>query len=143
MVIIAGYETELNETFFRVNPGMYSRFMWKFVINKYEPKELMEIFTKKVLEYEWTFSEEYLQETNTVRIAWFKDNKDHFLNYGRDMELLFSYVKIAHAQRIFGKDPDLRKKITREDLEKGLELFLENKLTTCSKKDMTPMGMYI
>ena len=139
MVIIAGYETELNDTFFRVNPGMYSRFMWKFVIDKYEPKELMEIFTKKVLEYEWTFSE----ETNTVQLAWFKKNKEHFLNYGRDMELLFSYVKIAHAQRIFGKDADLRKKITREDLEKGLELFLENKVTSSNKKTMTPMGMYI
>ena len=148
MVIIAGYETELNETFFRINAGMQSRFMWKFVIEKYEPKQLMDIFSKKVSENGWCFSEEYMEETEKTRTAWFKKNKEHFPNYGRDMELLFSYVKIGHAQRIFGKELVLRKKITREDLEKGLELFLENKASSTSGSESRglgglPMGMYI
>ena len=146
MVIIAGYEKELNETFFRINAGMQSRFMWKFVIDKYEPKQLMDIFAKKVFENGWCFSEEYVEETEKNRTAWFKKNKEHFLNYGRDMELLFSYVKISHAQRIFGKDPVIRKKLTREDLEKGLELFLENKASSGSESrglGGLPMGMYI
>jgi hypothetical protein len=145
MVIIAGYEKELNETFFQINTGMQSRFMWKFVIEKYEPKQLMDIFAKKVLENGWTFSEEFLEEKEKDWTAWFKKNKEHFPNYGRDMELLFSYVKIGHAQRIFGKDLVLRKKITKEDLEKGLELFLENKAsaTSGSESRSLPMGMYI
>jgi replication-associated recombination protein RarA len=147
MVIIAGYEKELNETFFRINAGMQSRFMWKFVIEKYEPKQLMDIFTKKVLENEWSFSEKYLEETEKDRTTWFKKNKEHFPNYGRDMELLFSYVKIAHAQRIFGKDAVLRKRLTREDLEKGLEFFLENKASSSGSESKglggLPMGMYI
>ena len=148
MVIIAGYETELNETFFRINAGMQSRFMWKFVIDKYEPKQLMDIFAKKVAENGWCFCDEYQKETEKNRTVWFKKNKEHFPNYGRDMELLFSYVKIGHAQRIFGKDIVLRKKITREDLEKGLELFLENKASSTSGSESRgfgglPMGMYI
>lgn len=144
MVIIAGYETELNETFFRINAGMQSRFMWKFVIEKYEPKQLMDIFAKKVLENGWTFSEEYMAEKEKDRTAWFKKNKEHFPNYGRDMELLFSYVKIGHAQRIFGKDLVLRKKVTKEDLEKGLELLLENKASADKTESRgLPMGMYI
>lgn len=149
MVIIAGYEKELNETFFRINAGMQSRFMWKFVIDKYEPKHLMDIFTKKVLESGWCFSEkENENEKEKDRMTWFKKNKEHFPNYGRDMELLFSYVKIGHAQRIFGKDIVLRKKITREDLEKGLEFFLENKASSTSGSESRglgglPMGMYI
>lgn len=146
MVIIAGYEKELNETFFRINTGMQSRFMWKFVIDKYEPRELMDILAKKVAENGWIFSEEYLQEPEKQRIAWFRKNKDHFPNYGRDMEVLFSYMKISHAQRIFGKDLDLRKKITRDDLENGLNLLLENKQSSDSSSiDLKglPMGMYI
>jgi SpoVK/Ycf46/Vps4 family AAA+-type ATPase len=154
MVIIAGYETELNETFFRINAGMQSRFMWKFTIDKYEPKQLMDIFAKKVLENGWSFSEEYMEEKEKEKekeknqVLWFKKNKEHFPNYGRDMELLFSYVKIGHAQRIFGKELVLRKKITKEDLEKGLELFLENKASSKSGSESNrfgglPMGMYI
>ena len=148
MVIIAGYEKELNETFFRINAGMQSRFMWKFVIDKYEPRELMDILAKKVAENGWSFSEEYLQEPEKQRIAWFRKNKDHFPNFGRDMEVLFSYIKISHAQRIFGKDLDLRKKITRDDLENGLNLLLENKQSADSSnpfKDSKglPIGMYI
>jgi hypothetical protein len=144
MVIIAGYEKELNETFFRINTGMQSRFMWKFVIDKYEPKELMDILAKKVAENGWIFSEEYLQEPEKQRIAWFRKNKDHFPNYGRDMEVLFSYIKISHAQRIFGKDLVLRKKITRDDLENGLNLLLENKQSSSSDSSKElPMGMYV
>jgi SpoVK/Ycf46/Vps4 family AAA+-type ATPase len=143
MVIIAGYENELNETFFRINPGMQSRFMWKFVIDKYEPKQLMDIFAKKVRENEWLFSDEYLEEPEKQRILWFRKNKEHFPNYGRDMELLFSYVKICHAQRIFGKNPEIRKKLSKEDLEKGLELFIENKASNTKGLREIPMGMYL
>ena len=48
MVIIAGYEKELEENFFSVNQGLNSRFIWRYNIEKYSAKELMEIFIKKV-----------------------------------------------------------------------------------------------
>ena len=41
--IIAGYRDELDKTFFRINPGLRSRFNTKFHIEKYSPIELSNI----------------------------------------------------------------------------------------------------
>lgn len=122
MVIIAGYEDDLNNSFFKANKGMESRFIWRFNINNYNSKELMNIFKKKIHETDWSFDDE-----NDITEKWFEKHKRDFVNYGRDMELLFSYLKVAHSRRIYGKDNSLRKKITLEDLQNGYELFMKNK----------------
>jgi len=122
MVIIAGYENELENTFFKVNKGMQSRFMWRFIMDDYTHKEMMEIFKKKVSENGWSILEE-----NSLKEGWFREKKDNFKNFGRDMELLFSCVKIKHGRRIYGKSTDEKKKITTQDLEDGYQLFLDNK----------------
>ena len=122
MVIIAGYEGELNNTFFKVNHGLQSRFIWRFTIDTYTPKELMEIFKRKVELIEWQFIDD-----NVVSEKWFNVNKEHFKNYGRDVEILLTYVKICHGRRIYGKHNDFRKKITKDDMEMGLKLMLTNK----------------
>jgi replication-associated recombination protein RarA len=143
MMIVAGYENELNETFFKVNAGMHSRFMWRFNIESYKPKELMEIFEKKMLENGWEYLEGFMENENKKKEEWFSKNKLLFTHYGRDMELLFSYIKISHAQRIFGKDVSLRKKITEEDLENGFLLFQQNKKEQNKKIYTPPYGMYV
>lgn len=135
MVIIAGYENELNETFFRMNNGLVSRFIWRFKVSSYSPKELMLIFNKTAKDQGWSNSD--------LKEVWFSKNKDHFLNYGRDMENLFSYVKIAHAQRIYGKDKSLRKCITIEDLEKGFSVFRENKNKRNEFANILESGLYV
>jgi hypothetical protein len=122
MVIIAGYEEDLNESFFKANKGMESRFIWRFNIEEYTTNELMNIFKKKIDETDWVIDNE-----NVININWFDSHKKDFKNYGRDMELLFSYLKIAHSRRIYGKEIELRKRITNEDLEKGYEMFMKNK----------------
>ena len=122
MVIIAGYEEELNETFFRVNKGLQSRFIWRFNMGKYTPKELKLIFVKMINEQEWS----YVDDLGLLD-KWFDDKKDDFKNYGRDIELLLTYVKIAHGRRIYGKDIDLKKKITMDDLKTGHQTYLSNK----------------
>ncbi len=122
MVIIAGYEEELEKTFFMANQGLESRFIWRFKIDEYTPKELNKIFSKKVIETDWKFSE---NEIPTDK--WFEKNKEYFRNYGRDMELLFTYTKISHSRRIYGKGEEFRKKITMKDLDEGLEILKKNK----------------
>jgi SpoVK/Ycf46/Vps4 family AAA+-type ATPase len=122
MVILAGYEDELNETIFRVNRGMESRFIWRFKIDDYSSKELMQIFKKKVLEQEWEFDTEMI-----LKESWFSEKKTNFKSYGRDMELLLLYVKIAHGKRIYGKDTKLRKIIDITDMNNGYNTFLKNK----------------
>lgn len=122
MVIIAGYEDELENTFFAANRGLESRFIWRFKIDKYSPKELTNIFIKKIKETDWEFSEGFEPSDK-----WFEKNKENFRNYGRDMELLFTYTKICHSKRIYGKPIEQRKKINLNDLDGGFEMLKNNK----------------
>ena len=121
MVIIAGYEDELNDTFFQANAGLKSRFIWRFTMNSYNAKEMMSIFRKKVLEQEWSF-----EQDDTLTDKWFDERKQNFKHYGRDMELLFTFTKIAHGRRIYSKDKSLRKKISIADMKQGYDTFLKN-----------------
>lgn len=122
MVIIAGYEEELENNFFTANRGLASRFIWRFNMEDYNANEMMEIFKKKVLENDWSFNDEL-----EIKERWFHDKKAEFKNFGRDMELLFTYVKIKHGRRIFGKPVIIKKKLTLEDMNSGYEMFLNNK----------------
>jgi len=122
MVIIAGYKEELEETFFKANRGLESRFIWRFMMDKYTPAEMMKIFKKKVAENEWSFEDE-----EKITEKWFIEKKNDFTSFGRDMELLLSYTKISHGRRIYGKDIEVRKKISLEDMNKGFEMMLANK----------------
>jgi len=120
MVIIAGYEDELYETFFKTNKGLESRFIWKFKIDEYSPAELMQIYLKKMKDNEWQM------ESDAGLEKWFIAKKDSFKHYGRDMELLFSHTKIAHGRRIYGQSSEIRKKVTLDDIENGYKKFLAN-----------------
>jgi tetratricopeptide (TPR) repeat protein len=122
MVIIAGYEEELNETFFKSNKGLQSRFIWRMKMEPFTMKEMMNIFKKKVFEQEWSFYNE-----NEIAEKWFQDKKNNFQGNGRDMEMLLIYTKIAHGKRIYGKSTELRKKISLDDLNRGYDIFIKNK----------------
>jgi len=122
MVIIAGYEDELNNTLFKANQGLKSRFIWRFTIDTYTPKELMQIFKRKVELTDWQLIDDLV-----LSEKWFYTNKEHLKSYGRDVEILLTYVKICHSRRIYGKHKDIRKKITKSDMDSGLALMLVNK----------------
>lgn len=128
MVIIAGYEDDLNGTFFKVNRGLESRFIWKFRMDPYTADELMRIFEKKIADNGWQLN----IDTPILR-AWFTRNHKKFVHYGRDMEQLFTYAKIHHSRRIYGKPTELRKKITIDDLTCAFDVFETNK-----KKEAVP-----
>lgn len=136
MVIIAGYEDELNETFFKTNKGLESRFIWRFSMEAYTAKELMDIFKKKVVEIGWLFE----NEADIVE-RWFQDKLVNFKHFGRDMELLLTYVKISHGRRVYGKDSAIRKKISVGDMKDGYDVFMKNKK---QKKEQPFMhGIYV
>ena len=134
MVIVAGYKEDVNEYFFKANQGLDSRFIWRFELEGYSSKELMRIFILKVENNGWN-----INIINKLE-NWFELNKDIFKHYGRDMELLFSYTKISHGRRIYGKDTSLRKKITMEDLENGFKVF---KTHNNKKESIIPFGLYV
>ena len=116
MVIIAGYEQEINDCFFSYNIGLKSRFPWIFRTDKYTPVDLRDIFIKKIVDINWSINSE-------IDIEFFKDNIDLFPYYGRDMEILLLKTKIVHSRRVFCKSSDVKTIIIKEDLEKGLMLF--------------------
>lgn len=117
MVIIAGYKEELKATFFCANRGLESRFIWRFYLEKYDFKELYQIFNKKVRENNWN-----LQNNDCELLVWFKNHSTHFKHFGRDIEQLFSYVKISHGRRIYGKKEE-KKLITIDDVNNGFKQF--------------------
>jgi SpoVK/Ycf46/Vps4 family AAA+-type ATPase len=119
MVIIAGYEKEINECFFSYNEGLSSRFTWRFNTDEYNSDELYQIFKKKVDNIGWTLD-------NEITAKWFDKNKKNFKFQGRDMEILLFKTKIVHSKRVFCRPLEEKTKIIVKDLEKGLELFLKN-----------------
>jgi len=137
MVIIAGYETELNECFFNNNQGLNSRFTWRFKTDKYTAEDLYHIFMKKVKISGWELlsSDKDNKDNLNINVKWFEKHKSSFKFYGRDIETLFAKVKIAHSRRVFCLDETFKRKITLRDLDKGYEIFLKN--DTDSKRDET------
>ena len=138
MVIVAGYEKDLNECFFSANPGLNSRFTWRFKIDNYTPAQLSKIYEKKVQDCGWQLHE-------PVRADWFESNMCYFKCYGRDMETLLSRAKIAHGRRVFCAADSEKTRLTRADLEKGMTMFLANEEVQ-QRKDATmsvPVSMYL
>ena len=122
MVIIAGYETDINNCFFNYNQGLNSRFTWRFKTDEYSPEDLFNIFLKKVNDGGW-----FIADKSNIDAKWFEKNKNHFKFYGRDMETLFAKIKIAHSRRVFCLDESVKKHVTIEDLNNGLDIYLKNK----------------
>jgi hypothetical protein len=121
MVIIAGYEAELRESFFNFNPGLDSRFTWRFKTDEYTGEDLYNIFLKKVSDIDWK-----IEENSKITSEWFKKNKEYFPFYGRDIEAILAKTKIAHSRRVFCKPADDKKRITLKDLDAGFAVYLRN-----------------
>jgi hypothetical protein len=124
MVIIAGYEKELNDCFFSLNEGLNSRFTWRFKLDTYKPVELKSIYEKQVHDYGWKIATD--ADKNGLPESWFASRMEYFTTYGRDMETLFTKTKIAHSRRVFCLPVSEKKIITIDDLENGYKLFIEN-----------------
>lgn len=132
MVIIAGYEKELEETIFTANPGLKSRFIWRFEMEKYDYEELYEIFLNMVGKIEWKVDD-------SINKNWFLDKKDKFESFGRDIESLLTHIKIAHGRRLYGSE-DGKKIINITDINKGYERYLSHK----KKEDKKYLdGLYV
>ena len=135
MVIIAGYEDEINNLLTNTNKGLDSRFIWRFKIEEYTALDMYNIFLKKVHDIRWFLDDNVIDE------KWFDKNKNLFKNYGRDIEKFLSNVKICHSRRVFGKDPKIIKMINKDDIEKGFNEFSKN--TSNKDKDKPIFGLYV
>ena len=99
---------------------MGRRFSIRYTIEGYDPKELYQIFCKIVKENNWNIDK-------SVTDKFFDGKKENFPYFGGDMETLFFNCKIVHGRRIFGREANLKKNITLEDVKAGYELFIKNR----------------
>ena len=77
------------------------------------------IFEKKIKDSGWSIKE-------PLDVEWFQKNLESFKYYGRDIETLFSKVKIAHSRGVFCLQKEDKIHITKVDLEKGFQMFDNN-----------------
>ena len=117
--IIAGYKEDLDERFFKSNPGLERRFPFRISISDYSASHLRDIFLQIVQESGWEM------EDDAAHISIFEDNKEYFRFNGGDMETLFTKTKFLHSLRVFGSAPDEKKRLTRADMDAGISVFLE------------------
>lgn len=140
MVIIAGYEKDLNNCFFAYNQGLNSRFTWRYKTDNYTPKQLRDILHKKINDIGWS-----LEDINIPSIRWFDDKMEYFKYFGRDMETLLSKIKICHSRRVFLLDKTHKKVINQKDIENGFQKFIDNEEVKNRKEnhDISFKNMYI
>jgi len=137
IMIIAGYQEELDRCFFSLNKGLKRRFPWNYNIEKYTPDNLIDIFKYQVHENGWELEagvdNEHLKKLFTEYSI--------FDNNGGDTLLLFDKAKICHSRRVFGKKRRFKMVINNADLRLAAELLKSNK--NSKKVKEAPYGMYV
>ena len=131
MVIIAGYEKELQDCFFVFNQGLESRFTWRFKTDEYNGTDLYHIFLKMVKEIGWE-----CEENSQINVEWFHNKREYFKYYGRDIETILAKTKIAHSRRVFCKDENEKRKITLADLNAGFNIYVKNEEVKNRKNEL-------
>ena len=120
ILMIAGYKDELKRNFFGMNDGLERRFSIHFTMEPYDAKELVDIFTKKVLESGWGLERDALTE------SFIKERYANFKYYGGDMELLFVKCKITHSKNLLAGKSKIKRCISDMDVKDGFALFMKN-----------------
>uniref|UniRef100_A0A6C0E1Z5 ATPase AAA-type core domain-containing protein n=1 Tax=viral metagenome TaxID=1070528 RepID=A0A6C0E1Z5_9ZZZZ len=112
----AGYKDDIDKCFFSVNQGLKRRFQWYHNIEDYQYEDLVDIFLKMVKDINWNIN---IDKKDLVDI--FNKNKDLLVNGGGSCENLLSKIKVCHSIRVFGKEPEYKFVIVKEDV---VEAFL-------------------
>lgn len=134
--VIAGYKADLENRFFKTNAGLKRRFAFQYEIQDYNAKQLRTIFMQNVERSGWMIKD------NSMPLSFFEQNMHNFVHNGGDMELLFGKIKFEHAKRVFSGFYHEMKVITRDDVEAGMEQFLQNNARKEKKDDAPPPMMY-
>jgi hypothetical protein len=136
--VIAGYKEELEERFFKSNPGLERRFPFRISIGDYTAAHLRDIFVQIAESNGWHI------DVNAAPVAIFEENRDHFRFNGGDMETLFTKTKFIHSMRVFGGALDAKGVLSKTDVAEGIAAFLDNDQVRARKemKDMVA-HMYV
>lgn len=128
IMILAGYENDINDNIFGSNPGLRRRFGWSFKIKKYTANELYRIFLTQLRKHRWSC------DSNVKQL--FVDNFDQFENAGGDTENIAFKAKLAYASDNWNKKKQSRR-LTVEHVKKAMSD------TFVHKQDNTFANMYV
>ena len=96
VLIIAGYKKEIDECFFRVNPGLYRRFPFRYDINGYSGEELFQILEYKIKKDLWNI---YINDYDEIK-KYIISNHKNYKNFAGDIETLLIKAKIKNSRNI-------------------------------------------
>lgn len=140
LVIIAGYEKELEDCFFATNSGLKRRFTFRYDLKPYSAEELLEIFLLKIRKDEWTteFIDDHEEENKYNEcLEIFKKHKHQMPAFGGDVETLLLNCKILHGRRVIFLDETHKKVLTLDDIEKGFETLIKHRKNSGSNDIQT------
>lgn len=118
IMIMAGYEEEMNDRIFTANPGLRRRFGWFFTIEPYTAEQLFKIFLTQLKKHNWTCE----QKAKELFVTYF----DRFENSGGDTENIAFKAKLAYCKDNWNKKNKTRK-LSVEHVKKAIEETLVHK----------------
>jgi hypothetical protein len=139
IIVFAGYEDLLNNTIFRVQPGLKRRVQWSFILEDYTIKQLVDIYEKQLLEKGW------ILENKPKLVPLFERNKKLFKYGGGDCLRLCLKTKVIYSDWSFQKlikGDDIDSTISYEMVEEALKLLKYTQENQEKKIDEPPFGMY-
>ena len=136
IMIVAGYEDEVEKCFFDINPGLRRRFPWRYTIKDYSATNLKEIFIYQVRQNKWEFGDLF----DFSQLDYIFSQKDYFKNNGGDCLTLISKARICHSRRVFGNSKIPKRFLNIEDIRDAFDII---KKQQTKKGSLPPYGMYI
>lgn len=137
IVIFAGYREMMEQTIFKVQPGLKSRCTWMFEIEGYSEKGLATIFEQQLRDAKWKLDNEI------DLIPFFKKHSMDFPAYGRDTNRLVFYCKMCYTETIFDNELTNDKTITRDILKRALKYLQNNRIKDSGEQRLNDNPMYL
>lgn len=135
IVVFAGYKDEIYNNLFKVQKGLESRFTQKFEIERYNSKELTQIYIQRLYKSQWVIK--YSEELHRL----IKDNIELFEYQGRDMDTLAMYTKNLMSEKIYSTvmtGKTISNIITDiEIVHKAIVIFKDNTISATDKPNIS------
>ena len=116
IVIIAGYEDQVNSQFFDANPGLKRRFGWSFQIKSYTAEQLFQIFKRQLKHCGWSVEKKACKLFNTYY--------SNFKNAGGDTENICFQSKLEYSKENWMKKKQT-KHLNHQHVHKAMERYFK------------------
>lgn len=138
MVIVCGYESDINRCFFKMNDGLKRRFMWFYYMDEYTDSDLALMLVSKVLVNNWNFCKTVVKHDIACIIQKYRDIMQHT---GGDIDNIFTLCKMFHSKRVLNNANATKGIINLDDIAQAFVKFKQQK-TTATKESLPHPLMY-